>query len=187
MRMSVFKSFLFCSLILSTLSCQSLNVGAVKTSCSQLDWFEIGREDGVQGKPAVNWEERQQVCVDFNDTNLERYQTGWNGGIDAYCNRDHGFGVGRSGLGYARVCPPLSETEFLKGYELGQRIYTIEKDNLQISEERDQLNKALNKEKKADKISGEALSRINQLETRMELNRALISELQSEFNKSSRQ
>lgn len=185
--MSVVKNFLFCFLIMGTLSCQSLYVTPSKTSCSQLDWFEIGRADAVQGKPAIGWEKRQQQCLDFNDANHERYLTGWNGGIDDYCTREHGFVVGRSGLNYERVCPPSPEAEFLKGYELGQRIYTFEKDNLQISEELDRLNTALNKEKEEAKISGEELSRINQLETRMELNRAMISELQTEFGKNSRQ
>ncbi len=185
--MSVLKSLLFYFLIMGTLSCQSLHVTPNKTSCSQLDWFEIGRADAVQGKSVIGWEKQQQQCLDFNDVNHERYLAGWNSGIDAYCVRDHGFIVGRSGLSYERVCPPSAEAEFLKGYELGQRIYTFEKDNLQISEELDRLNTALKKEKKEAQFSQKELSRINRLETRMELNRAMIAELQREFGTSARQ
>lgn len=164
-------------LVLIFLSCQSRGPKDL-SACHQRDWFEIGRADGLQGLPSVTWEGHQDSCRDFSDADHESYINGWNAAMNEYCSETQGFALGRSGIAYGGICSEPQASVFLKGYELGQKIYNYERDNLQISQEIQALTQKIDRPK-GEELGG-LIRRLTRLETQMELNQALIRELQSQ-------
>jgi uncharacterized protein YfcZ (UPF0381/DUF406 family) len=160
------------------LACQAVPKVLPRSACAELDWFEIGRAEGVLGQPSSGWEVRQQSCSDFSKKDHENYLHGWNAGITDFCTESQGFVMGRSGRPYQGVCSPGQEPGFLKGYDLGKRIHNFDRENRQISQELERLNQEINK---SSSNQSQIMSQINRLETQMELNQATISSLQSEL------
>ena len=162
------------------LSCQStMKITEKKFICSQLDWFELGRSDGVQGLDSQGYKSKQSNCDGFTKANHESYVNGWYAGVDEFCSPAHGFAFGRSGYKYLNVCPTSKEEAFLQYYRKGMRVFLYEKESQQINEELQKItdNASSNKQKVPD-----VLKRMTALETRLELNRALISEIQKEMD-----
>jgi hypothetical protein len=148
-------------------------------ACSELDWFEIGRSDGVRGLDSMSYENKKKGCEGFSTGDHEKYVNGWYSGVDRFCSMDQGFAYGRTGNKYLNVCPSSKEKEFLKAYRKGLKVYLYERDNQEITEELQRISD------QASKTAGEQapvlVKKMNELETRLELNKALISEIQNEM------
>lgn len=119
-------------------SCTSKLV-VLKPKCSALNWFEKGRQDGMQGQPSNNWTMKSSECDVMGKTQITDYMDGWNHGLSLYCTKDHGFSVAKAGIAYKRTCPENYEEDFLKGYQEGLQVYLIEKETAQIIAEVDGL------------------------------------------------
>ncbi|MCC6138656.1 MAG: DUF2799 domain-containing protein [Bdellovibrionaceae bacterium] len=111
----------------------------LKPKCSALNWFEKGRQDGMQGQPSNNWTMKSADCETMDKKQITDYMDGWNHGLALYCTKDHGFSVAKSGIPYKRTCPENYEEDFLKGFEEGLKVYLIEKETAQIIAEVDGL------------------------------------------------
>lgn len=160
------------------MGCQSIDITEKKYVCSSLDWFEIGRSDGVQGLNSLGWEKREQECSGFNDSHHESYVNGWYAGVNDFCSYSHGFAYGKSGHKYNNVCPAGKEPAFLEAYQKGMKVYRYEADNKQITQELQSIN---DKTSGNPKLVPELLKRRTELETKMELNQALITEINREM------
>ena len=173
--------FAFSLITLSLTACQNIQeITDKKFPCNQLDWYELGRASGVQGKESVSYETTAATCLEFNEEQHQRFINGWYAGIDEYCTELNGFALGRSGQTYTGLCPKSRESLFLSGYEKGQTIYRYEVDNQKLSSQMQQLSQtAANADSDAQKV---LQKKITQLETQLELNRALISRIQDELN-----
>lgn len=164
------------------ISCQSTNIIGEKSPCSSLDWFELGRADGAQGLESLSWQQKEKTCSGFSETHHESYVNGWYGGVDDFCSSSHGFAYGKSGHEYNSVCPAGREAAFLDSYRKGKKVLAYESESLKLSQElRELTQKASNTE--PDKALG-LLKKITELETRIEFNQALISEIQREMDES---
>lgn len=177
----------FCGL--AFISCQSVEIPKItqkRFKCDQLDWFEIGRNDGVLGKETLDEVEESSDCDGFTANQKEMYTNGWYSGLDEFCTKGQGFAFGRSGGEYKKICPPSKELSFLKGYKKGQKVFLYEKDNKVLREQLDEVTRSSTQDN--ERLNKGALQKkAVELETRLELNRALISEIQKELDESDSQ
>lgn len=164
-----------------SVSCQTVDIADKKYNCNQLDWFEVGRSDGLQGLDSLSWENKEKQCKGFNDANHESYVNGWYAGVDEFCSYSHGFAFGKSGHKYLNVCPTGKEERFLEAYRKGLKIYQIEIDNKSLA---DELQKLSEKVSTDPKQTPDLHERIKELEAKMQYNRASITEINREADES---
>ncbi|MEM7645382.1 MAG: DUF2799 domain-containing protein [Pseudomonadota bacterium] len=160
------------------MGCSSIELTQSLYQCQQLDWFELGRSDGVQGRDSMGWKIRKDSCESFQSIHHESYVTGWYTGVDEFCSVPNAFVFGQTGQKYRRICPQKKEAAFLLAYQQGLKIYRFEKENKEISEELRKLN--LLTSTSAPQSLPPIIKKMNELETQLELNQALIAELQQE-------
>jgi cell fate (sporulation/competence/biofilm development) regulator YmcA (YheA/YmcA/DUF963 family) len=160
-------------------SCQTLEIAAKKDDCSNLDWFEIGRSDGVQGLNSLSWGSKEKECNNFNEAHHQGYVNGWYAGVDDFCSESHGFAFGKSGHEYNNVCPESKEPDFVAAYRKGIKVYNH---NLTIKNITDELN-VLNEQATKSKPQAvpSVLKRINELQSKLEFNRSVITEINREM------
>jgi len=120
------KSISFISvvaIILLLAGCASVS----KEDCLVTDWYEIGRMDGMQGKPRTVLQNRAKACLEhgINADRLAYYQ-GHDEGLKHYCTEQRGFELGRQGLAYRSVCPVNLEKDFRAGYKNGMQLFCSE-------------------------------------------------------------
>lgn len=175
------NKFTRCILMLLLLTaCSTVESPKNTFACSELDWYEIGRSDGVQGHDSMAYKGKQENCSGFSNLDHEKYVNGWYSGVDLFCTPQQGFAYGRSGKKYLDICPSSKETAFLEAYRKGLKVYLYEKDNQKITYE---LHKMTDE---AQAVAPEKapllVKKMTQLETRLELNKALIAEIQKEMD-----
>lgn len=163
-------------------SCETVEITKKSFACSELDWFEIGRSDGVQGLDSMSYASRKDDCENFGDVDHQKYVSGWYSGIDEFCTFSHGFAYGRAGKKYLNICPSGKEASFMKSYRKGLKVFFYEKDNQKITQELQKISD--NAEESDSKEASSIVKRMSELETRLELNKALISEIQKEMDDS---
>ncbi|MBY0386165.1 DUF2799 domain-containing protein [bacterium] len=100
----------------------------LKPTCSELNWFERGRQDGMQGQPSNNWMMKSEECELMTKDEIQNYMDGWNHGLSMYCTEEHGFATAKAGIAYKKTCPEKYEENFLKGYQEGLNVFMIEKE-----------------------------------------------------------
>lgn len=127
----VFILVLF-SFFLSFTGCSSPLV-VLQPNCSEMNWFEKGRQDGLQGQPSNNWIMYSKDCEKMQQAEIQSYLDGWNHGLSLFCTEKHGYIMAKTGTTYRKTCPDKYEQEFLKGYQQGLQIYMIEKETTQIT------------------------------------------------------
>jgi hypothetical protein len=148
------------------ISTQSLST----ESCDKVDWYELGRRDGARGVPVTTYEDRRQDCdLDIEASRKNLYINGHNAGLVDYCRPDNGYELGRTGQLYFYVCPGDVETDFLKPYRLGRKVYQLELANRQIDQN---LSSLLEIVKKSDSDQ----SKMNQANQQIENLRAQRAE-----------
>jgi hypothetical protein len=95
-----------------------------KGECVEADWYEIGRHDGLDGKPRARLQDHREACSEYGVApDSQRYYLGREAGLRVYCTPDGGYQHGRLGHSYQRVCKPPYEQAFLERYQLGREIY----------------------------------------------------------------
>ena len=95
-----------------------------ESECINADWREVGRNDGLEGKPHTQLARHYDACAKYGITpNREQYNAGREAGLVIYCTQDSGYWEGRNGAGYQRVCPASAEPAFLAGYRTGKDVY----------------------------------------------------------------
>lgn len=97
-----------------------------ESECINADWREVGRNDGLEGRPQTQLARHYDACVRYGITpDRDEYMSGREAGLTVYCTQDSGYWEGRNGAGYERVCPASSEPAFLAGYRAGQSVYYV--------------------------------------------------------------
>ncbi len=166
------------------ISCQSIELVPVKSQCENIDWYEIGRGDAVQGKTSQSYKKTSEQCIGFSSAQEAQYFSGWNAGLDSFCTRQQGFVLGRLGNTYENICPENKIKSFQRGYEQGLKVFNYEQNNKVLAEELQATSQRV--EKSSDSEKQELFRKINQLETQLELNRALIAEIQKDIDSKTR-
>jgi hypothetical protein len=96
------------------------------SECQNADWRTVGYEDGAKGTSASRVGEYREACAKHGiSPDLNDYRQGREEGLRQFCRPHNGFRLGEQGVGYAGVCPPDAETDFLAAYEAGRRLHDI--------------------------------------------------------------
>ncbi|MCK4492415.1 MAG: DUF2799 domain-containing protein [Methylococcales bacterium] len=137
-------------------SCATLS----QEDCIQGAWFELGLEDGRQGKTFNRLAKHQKSCTEYGiGIDSEAYSSGRQKGLKDYCQVDNAVELGLGGYRYRSVCPSESHSDFLRYYEPAYNVYQGKKDLENLDErlffkEKKLLNTELSDEKRS-KISVE--------------------------------
>ena len=129
-RISVLLVFLLAAW--SVIGC----AGMSENQCLEADWYEIGRQDGNQGKAREVFQKHYKRCLEYGvQAQRDAYFCGRAEGLKHYCTYDNGLSQGRRGRAYRFVCPASLEPDFLAGYENGKlirkyetRIHSLQRD-----------------------------------------------------------
>ena len=114
------------------------------TECPQRDWFELGRQDGSQGRTLKTFDNHLAQCGSSeNPPNEVLYVNGRNSGLIGYCQASSGFEVGRSGERYNSVCPDYLEQEFIEAFKKGRKILELQLAKAEVEIESSKFNLAL--------------------------------------------
>ncbi|GAA0643578.1 DUF2799 domain-containing protein [Brevundimonas lenta] len=98
-----------------------------KDQCLAGDWSGQGYSDGASGLAQSRLGEHAEACMKHGIAPDDAaYRSGWSQGVITYCTPGRGFAEGRSGNGYAGVCPAELERDFMPAYEDGRVVYAAE-------------------------------------------------------------
>ena len=90
-----------------------------------MDWFELGRTDGMSGNPRSTFQERAKPCLKHGVIpDRKAYYSGHDEGLTIYCTEQQGFDLGRRGQPYTPIC--TEESGFRIGYDNGIKLYCTE-------------------------------------------------------------
>lgn len=118
-----------------------------KEECRSADWFQVGYQDGRDGRARSHIESIAESCAKTNVTpDRERYFHGHNEGLREYCTPEHGFYLGKNGTSYSHVCPPETANIFEVSYNEGHRIYEARQQLKRLEASRHKLEEHLSKE-----------------------------------------
>jgi len=163
----ILKILILGLLSLLLISCASLS----KEECLNGDWYEIGYEDGINGKPRKRLSKHIKACAEYNvRADKNHYMQGREKGLQSYCTLENALQVGLNGETYEHVCPRRIEPTFLKKYRQGKAIYDLEQEISQHESRISSLEYKLKKKK--DKLSKDEIKdykrEIEDLEIRIE-------------------
>ena len=75
------------TLILAGTCCISLNLNASHDKESELNWYQIGFQDGNEGQNSAIFRDYESVLLSSSsDAERESYMKGWRKGLEKYCN-----------------------------------------------------------------------------------------------------
>lgn len=95
--------------------------------CMAGDWSGRGYADGQQGLTMSRLDDYAAACAEHGVApDPAAYAAGRRQGLVQYCTPSRGFEAGRSGSGYAGVCPSELEADFLPAYRDGQIVHEVE-------------------------------------------------------------
>jgi len=127
------------SLILPLGACTNTPL-AERFSCSNSDWYEIGRRDGASGASPDRIQTYRQKCGEHLEAeSIDMYTNGRNAGLVEYCTGKNGFELGRMNVAYNHVCPGTMEKDFLAAFDRGSRARVLEFENKKLENRIEQL------------------------------------------------
>jgi hypothetical protein len=115
-----------------------------ENQCLNADWYAIGVEDGARGRPLARLGDHRRACAKYGVApQTERYLAGRNEGLESYCTYDRGYAMGRSGHGYADVCPGPLAANYSAGYRDGREYHDLTRRLKAVQDEIDKSKAAL--------------------------------------------
>jgi hypothetical protein len=159
-----FVFILSISLMVAFSGCATLS----KNECLEADWFEIGRRDGIMGKPRALFQRHTDACLKHGvNPDRDGYYEGREEGLKFYCTEDNGFKQGRLGNEYQYVCPPEFEPDFLAGYVKGSEIHEYESKIASLERRLERIDSEI--KKKESKLYSSEVSSEQKAEIRSEV------------------
>ncbi len=164
--------------LVSLLACTHTELDQ-EVNCAQVDWYELGRRDGIAGISAANFEDEIHRCDPKEITHNHRtlYEYGRSFGLTSYCTGPMGFQVGKLGEKYEGVCPKALENDFVRSYAVGRQIHILEKENDLIQSRIKSLQNQIDKMQ-----DGNINDEILKLHQQFSQNESKIRDLASKFN-----
>lgn len=80
---------------------------SVQDLAEQGDWLEIGYRDGIKGHTQRSYNE----MMELGSVDQVSYDTGYQKGVEEYCNPDHAYQIGLSGQYYEGVCSGFADAQ----------------------------------------------------------------------------
>lgn len=102
-------------------------------ACAGIDWWEVGRTDGVSGHAVYKLDDHKRRCnTGENPVDIDLYLNGRDAGLIDYCTPQQGFSAGHSGQLYENVCPLNLEPAFKRAYDTGARLAALESQDIDL-------------------------------------------------------
>ena len=110
-------------LALATAGCATMS----KDECLAVDWRTIGYEDGSAGYAGDRIAQHRKACAKYGVVpDLTLYQSGRQAGLREYCRPANGYRLGVGGGSYGGICPAELEGPFVRAFEAGRQLYTLQ-------------------------------------------------------------
>jgi hypothetical protein len=135
--------------LLGLASCATMSAD----QCLAGDWVGQGYSDGASGMSMSRLADHAEACANHGVTpDAAAYRSGRDQGLVRFCTPANGFRAGRTGSGYAGVCPAYLEADFTPAYRDGQIVHDFEQALSNARSRVDSLGHRL--EELDDKITG---------------------------------
>ena len=97
-----------------------------KQQCESINWYQLGYQDGSQGKYQRNLTKDIQDCAQYKlQVNAPAYRRGWQAGVKAFCTPNTAYNLGVNGATYNNICPASSIKAFASAYRRGLRKFCV--------------------------------------------------------------
>lgn len=160
-------------------SCATLS----KEECASVDWRELGRGDGTEGRAPGHIERHRDTCRKHGlPVDEQTWLSGWEIGIRAYCTPQNGLRQGREGFGYAKSCPADLAPGFENAYETGRRVYWARSERDRIRGEIDRLLREVGRQP-TEQDRRNMRFRISSLETQLFLAQQQVREAERAYDR----
>ncbi|MGF1754505.1 DUF2799 domain-containing protein [Vibrio makurazakiensis] len=83
---------------------------SVQDLAQQGDWLEIGYRDGVKGNSQRTYKE----MTSLGTVDQASYDTGYQQGVEEYCDPNHAYQIGLSGQYYEGVCAGFEDAQIFR-------------------------------------------------------------------------
>lgn len=94
--------------------------------CVNMDWYQVGYNDGNQGQFQRDLNSSIQDCARFKlSVDTAAYSRGWRKGARAYCNTSNAYQLGVNGSTYNHICPANLAGRFDRAWQRGLRKYCV--------------------------------------------------------------
>ena len=121
-------------------ACASLS----ETECRSGNWFEIGRDDGSNGRAASFIREHAKACNDFGIApNAGAWRKGREEGLKTYCTRRNAYDIGARGRTLSNVCPASRQSALEDANDRGRTWHRIGREIAQTRSEIAEIDSAL--------------------------------------------
>lgn len=109
--------------------------------CRTANWENVGLIDGQRGRDESFKNQHAHACEGVAQVDEEAFHRGWARGHADYCQPENGYFVGLRGEQVPLSCPLETASAFNEQYEKGRHVHLLK-------EEREELNKRIEKENK---------------------------------------
>lgn len=180
--MQEFRLFIAFSILALSTACTTPLV-VLKPNCSEINWFERGRQDGMQGQPSNNWTMTARECAQMSGLEIQKYTDGWNHGLSMFCTENHGFLAAKAGDAYTKTCPEKYEEDFMRGYKRGLQVFLIEKETTQIISKLEGMEKELKKPTATETDKAVIKKEIDDLNQRKQVNLQTLEQFNNSLSR----
>ena len=112
--------------------------------CQLANWREIGRMDGLAGKPLAFFDERRNECAEADvHADTQGYLSGREQGLRSYCQIGNALQLGLRGESYEGVCPPPMDPEFRRRHRIGFDVHRFREEVAQLDNRSESLERRL--------------------------------------------
>jgi hypothetical protein len=187
-----YLSAVLTTVALLSLQCAHAPPASHELSCENFDWYETGRTDGSSGLPASTFRDRQSRCSCSRSTdgpnscreqsslNELLYMNGREAGLVLYCTPTMAFEMGKVAQPYEGVCPDHLDARFKSAYTIGQRVRSLEGDNIDLDSRMETILRLL---PSSHPVNNTHLrTQLESLKTRRASNETEISKLETAIN-----
>ncbi len=150
--------------------------------CANIDWFEIGRQDGLRGEKETQFDKHKLRCEGAAQLpDMDLYLGGRNVGLMEFCTPNAGLAAGKTGLPYQGVCPEHLERNFLPAYTVGDKVHLLEGEIAIIEGQIQDLFGLLSKTQKSKQEEVLLNKRLEDLRSRRAKNEDLIIDVEAKY------
>jgi len=95
-----------------------------KDQCLSSDWYAQGFKDGRYGKPMTALAKEKKNCAKYGvSIETNKYQQGWDKGIQEYCTEDNAHQRGLTGQELTNDCPRALKQPYVQAWHQGLEQY----------------------------------------------------------------
>ena len=101
--------------------------GLPRDDCKTVDWYGMGYQDGLRGRPVRPVAEQDASCTNPGSTApMAVYAQGHSEGMERFCDPGRGFELGVTGAPYSGICMTDPGWAFAPAYRRGKAIFESE-------------------------------------------------------------